>query len=48
MNLPETAKLQKSMGETENLRCSFQETQNNFAETYKQDKAEIFYISRKN
>ena len=42
MNLPETAKLQEIYGETEICGARFKKLADNFAETYKQDKAEYF------
>ena len=42
MNLPETAKLQEIYGETEKSSARFQKLADNFAKTYKHDKAEYF------
>ena len=44
MNLPETAKLQEIYGETEKSSARFQKLADNFAKTYKHDKAE--YLSQ--
>ena len=42
MNLPETAKLQEIYGETEKSSARFKKLADNFAKTYKHDKAEYF------